>query len=247
MKVMKPGIDKMQYLGGLSALDLDPFKKQIISIVGAGGKTSTLTDIILDYQRRGIPAIVTTTTHMYYPDEEWTFTESENEQQIMDMVSKHDIVWVGTCETKQKIAGVSIQGQNMLSRLPYSIVAEADGARRLPFKIPGPEEPVIFPQTNLVIGVLGMDALDKPICETTFRSERLAKYLSKDEQDPISEQDYCKIITSNIGLHKGVTNDMEYKIVLNKADDERLVERALRIRECLPTYFGSRLYITSHY
>lgn len=40
---------------------------------------------------------------------------------------------------------------------------EADGAKRLPLKAPGEWEPVIPEFVDLVIGVVGMDALGEPI------------------------------------------------------------------------------------
>ena len=38
---------------------------------------------------------------------------------------------------------------------------EADGAKRLPLKVPGEWEPVIPDFTDLVVGVIGMDAVGR--------------------------------------------------------------------------------------
>ena len=46
---------------------------------------------------------------------------------------------------------------------------EADGARRLPLKVPAAWEPVIPEMTDLVIGVIGLDCLGKAIKDTVHR------------------------------------------------------------------------------
>ena len=38
------------------------------------------------------------------------------------------------------------------------ILIEADGARMMPCKVPAAYEPVILPETDTVLGVLGLDA-----------------------------------------------------------------------------------------
>lgn len=42
------------------------------------------------------------------------------------------------------------------------VLVEADGSRRLPVKAPAVYEPVIPPGTDLVVGVIGLDALAVP-------------------------------------------------------------------------------------
>ena len=73
---------------------------------------------------------------------------------------------------------------------------EADGAKRLPLKVPGEWEPVIPDFTDLVVGVIGMDAVGQMIRESCHRPERVAAFLNKEQTDPVTEADvitYCGV------------------------------------------------------
>lgn len=48
---------------------------------------------------------------------------------------------------------------------------EADGAKRLPCKFPAAHEPVILPQSDIVLAVAGLSALYRPLGEVCFRVE----------------------------------------------------------------------------
>lgn len=48
---------------------------------------------------------------------------------------------------------------------------EADGAKRLPCKFPAAHEPVILPQSDIVLAVAGLSALYRPLGEVGFRAE----------------------------------------------------------------------------
>lgn len=48
---------------------------------------------------------------------------------------------------------------------------EADGAKRLPCKFPAAHEPVLLPQSDIVLAVAGLSALYRPLGEVCFRAE----------------------------------------------------------------------------
>lgn len=94
---------------------------------------------------------------------------------------------------------------------------EADGAKRLPLKVPGEWEPVIPEFVDLVIGVVGMDALGEPIRKTCHRPEKVAAFLRKGMEETVAEDDIVKIAVSEEALRKCV-GERKYRILLNKAD-----------------------------
>ena len=57
------------------------------------------------------------------------------------------------------------------------MVIEADGARCLPVKMPEAWEPVLHPQTDLFVGVIGLDALGQPLGKICFRRNLAAEFL----------------------------------------------------------------------
>ena len=49
------------------------------------------------------------------------------------------------------------------SNISLRILCEGDGSKRLPIKLPKDGEPIFFPKTDTVIGVIGLSCLGKPI------------------------------------------------------------------------------------
>lgn len=274
MWFIKPGETELKMYAALEGYDLSLKQTHIISFVGAGGKTSSLLTLANEYKNQGKCAIVTTTTHMYYPEKEWVFIEEKEDEfpsnaELSKLLETEKVVWIagktakktericedlngksesvvfsGNEKKTEKIGALSEEHQRQLAAMPYTILAEADGARRLPFKLAGEKEPVLFPGSTIVFGILGIDALGKPIGECAFRSELLAQYLGKTISDVLLEEDYVKVMTQPEGLMKYVTKEMDFRLILNKADTEEDVRAALHIREMLPKKWRSKTYIT---
>lgn len=99
------------------------------------------------------------------------------------------------------------------------ILIEADGSKRLPCKVPDSHEPVILPQTDVVVAVLGLSALNLPLKDCCFRLDKATKLLSAKESHPLTCQHMATIFASSQGLRKA-TNNSEYVVVLNQCDNE---------------------------
>lgn len=229
----------------MGALDLVNKESQIVSIVGAGGKTSTIERLAYEYKKLGKKVVVTTTTHMYKPENKpWCQEES---MEVVDRYLKtEDVLWIGLPCGDKKIKAPKLEFLTGLKLNGASMIIEADGAKRLPFKVPGVEEPVILSGSHMVIGVLGMDALGKPINEVCFRPCLVADYLGKSEDSIITKEDYVKVILSETGLKKSVTYEMEYVIILNKVDDVIKEKQGYLIREMLLKEGQKKVLLTSY-
>lgn len=246
MRVIKPGSDKWEELNAMNALGLEQKSYKQISIVGAGGKTTTLEAIAADCMVKKIPAFVTTTTHMFYPDEKWVFTDSQDEVYIRKEWKISGVLWVGSRCGLQKIESPSDRVLDFLVKLDAFLLVEADGAKRLPFKVPGENEPVILRGTDCVLGVLGMDAFGCRIGEVCFRADKTASFLAKQKDNILTKTDYVNVIQSREGLQKGVETSMDFKVILNKADTIVQKEQAMSIRKLLYECGITEVYITSH-
>ena len=229
----------------LSTLGIHENTASIISVVGAGGKTSTIEHLAREYNVRNKQVIVTTTTHMLRPDiSKWCREES---LLLLDQyLEKQKEVWVGLPCGEDKMSSPSISFLEQLMKKKIPILIEADGAKRLPFKIPGEQEPVLLKKSTIVIGVLGLDALGLPLKEACFRSELASKLLGKSEEDRITIDDYVKVAGSSHGLKKEVSSDMKYVLILNKADNEDRINQAIRIRSMLKEHTITDVIITSY-
>lgn len=123
--------------------------------------------------------------------------------------------------------------------IPARIVCEGDGSRRLPVKIPRQGEPVLYPGTDTVIGVIGLSCLGQPASKCLFgrsapedHAHTTGSVFSADMADNL--QDYlggalrasggritpdilAQIALSGQGLRKGVTTQ-HYHVLFNQAD-----------------------------
>lgn len=127
----------------------------------------------------------------------------------------------------EKLSGVSQQFINMLWKCCDCLLIEADGARMLPIKVPGKNEPVIPSGTTLTLGVVGIQCLGRRIMDTAHRSKEIAELLGKEMTDVITERDIAVILTSEKGQKKNVTG--KYVAVINQVDTAVQLEQAKKI------------------
>ncbi|WP_315078497.1 selenium cofactor biosynthesis protein YqeC [uncultured Clostridium sp.] len=240
MKFLKCENGKINKVTSLvQALNIDINKKMIISFVGGGGKTSLIYELGSELSKLGKKVIITTTTHMHMPEENVVLTDKKDD--VLNLLYSKNMITVGQkCINKsnvhkysnlinkeniqcveevkvEKIQGFSIEFTRELIEYCDFLLIEADGAKRLPLKMPANHEPVILEQSNLVIGVCGIDAVGKSIKETCHRKELVTKFLNVDEEHKINEEDVAKILLSEKGQKKNVKCD--YKVIINKVDD----------------------------
>jgi len=131
-----------------------------------------------------------------------------------------------------------------LFREAQAVVIEADGARGLPCKAPAGHEPVILPQTDVVIAVMGLDALGKPVREVCHRSEIVEELLGCSGGHKLTEEDMVSILLSHKGSRKDV-GQREFYVMLNKCDDAKRLEAGERILKLLKESGQQRAVLTS--
>lgn len=214
----------------IEALDIR-FPK-IISLVGAGGKTSFIFNLAKEAAGLGKSVLVTTTTAMFNPEYFETIRHAPF-QHFDQMFIGHAgdlppanagrILLAAPALKAQgrKLAGYSIQDLAPLltsSRFDLLLI-EADGARMRPVKAPADHEPVIPRQTDMVVGCIGLDGLENPLDELhVHRPQILAKLSGQPMGEPVTACTLIHLIASDQGLFKSTGPDMEKTLVLNKAD-----------------------------
>lgn len=237
----------------IEALKIDINKKNVISVVGGGGKTSLIYELGSELSKLGKKVIITTTTHMFMPESNVILTGKKED--IIKLLHSKNMITVGmlcnesnviikhnqlknveTSDTIEEEKFKKIRGlpENMaihLIKLADFVLVEADGSKRLPLKMPASHEPVILKGSNIVVGVCGIDAVGKRIKETCHRSNLVSNFLNKSEEDFIQENDIAQILLSDKGQRKDVKCD--YKIIVNKVDTMERFELAKNISyEC---------------
>ena len=245
----------------------------ILTFIGGGGKTSLMNTLGIEFAKQRIPTLLTTTTHIMKPEflPSKACIEEENLEQITSFFTnlEEDILPLAalgipekTIYNKVKWKSPSINFMKKLSlfsrkysNISLRILCEGDGSKRLPIKLPKDGEPVFFPKTDTVIGVIGLSCLGKPIKEMLFRYELLPELIftqKKKQLTDVSDQssqtqnNFTKLpqTTHNIttdflywlclsenGLRKNISSE-KFCIVFNQADvlDEKALAEMITLR-----------------
>lgn len=146
----------------------------VVAFVGAGGKTSALFRLAHELRAEGWRVLTTTTTRMAREEVLGAplavrLTRKVTPEMIRQWLSLYGLLFLYGVDQKRKgkIVGLhpDVIPELMDSVNSDAILVEADGARRLPLKVPHDHEPVIPADASLVVSVGGIDALGQPFDE----------------------------------------------------------------------------------
>lgn len=241
----------------IDALKLNE-KNEIISLVGAGGKTSIINALARELLPLQKKVIITTTTHLKKP------VGDTNQIMILENCSKKAVykikrvfnksnlaLWADKETPEGKISGILPTTLDIISDngIADYILVEADGSKGLPIKAPAAHEPVICKKTTMVVGVIGIDALGCTIdAANVHRPEILSRIVQKPLGGIIDENVIQNLINSPDGLFKGSTDRMKKVVVINKVDNNQRLELALKLAEGIKSISNieiSRILLTT--
>ena len=206
--------------------------KHIVSFVGAGGKSSLIDAIAKWSSSQGKKVLVTTTTHIFRPQDEFLADERKTAYRKSGQTGHWAVIGATEEKDPQKLKMPELDWMRQAMELSDLVLIEADGSKRLPCKVPADHEPVLLPESDIVVAVLGLSALGRSLKECCFRLEKAKKLLSADENHLLTEKDMAAILLSDQGLRKDV-GDRRYMAVLNQCDDSIVRESAEQIGEML--------------
>ena len=187
----------------------------VTAVIGGGGKTTLLEVLGRELSARGSSVLLCTTTKMY-PYQEIPFVRTAEE---MDR-EQHLLLCAGTpvAETG-KITAPQMSFSDLMDRFDY-ILVEADGSARLPLKAHASHEPVVPPEANQVILVIGASGMDRPIREAAHRPGLYAQRAGAAEEDPATPERIARVIDSE-KLHT--------RVFINQVEDPEREEKAWRL------------------
>lgn len=222
---------------------------RIISLVGGGGKTTTMYQLAEELSEQGLRVLVTTSTHIQCP-EEGISAFVNHVREITGEMWEGRILTAGRPLMKEDKLGMpeglgEQEEMERLLKLADVILIEADGAKKKPVKVPGEWEPVLIPQTGLVIACVGLSALEGTFADTCFRFREWGRWLMRKDEDVITPEDLALILMDERGSHKGVQGRY-YRVVLNQADGEKEMLAAERIMKLLPLTMQEGCAVTSY-
>lgn len=161
-------------------------KREIITLVGGGGKTTLMFALGRELAKYGKGIILTTTTKIWKPSSPQLNVHindqvSELKKWVMESLASFSSVVLAQKELNNgKLQGLDPLWVDELSSLKSVswIIVEADGAAGRSLKAPKEGEPVIPQSTTILVPVVGVDVLGVPLEEEyVFRSQIAAEIL----------------------------------------------------------------------
>lgn len=202
--------------------------KSVVSIAGAGGKTSLLFFLA---RKCPWPCLITTTTkiearHVSGADLCMSFSDILN---WSGSFSNQNVIWVSPSLDIEngQITGFSLELFHELSnyakKMSLPIFLEADGTHMQHIKAPAKDEPVIPSESNYLFHITGLDVLGKQIiAENVDRLGDFLRITGTEEGDFLTEEIIEKLILHPLGGFKNVPKDCKRIAVLNQADTPKL-------------------------
>lgn len=190
-------------------------KKHNICLVGGGGKTTVMYELATAWVACGRKVLVLTSTHILQPAD-GSFAADAAAVQNLWQQGRYAVI--GTPELSTGKLTAPPQGlYNELQPQADVLLCEADGSKHHPCKVPAEHEPVLLPDSDIVLAVAGMDALGRPLAQACQRPQLAAELLDCSAEKIIDAQILASLLLSEQGARKNV-GARAYYIVLNKCD-----------------------------
>lgn len=230
--------------------------KDIITIVGAGGKTSLMFSAS-SLLRKNYRVLVTTTTNIYVPDEKLydemimlSEMKYDNYKNIIEN-SKNGVYVIGNYienklgENKPKIKGLNSKILDEISPYFDIVLIEGDGSKEKPLKGWRDDEPVVYDKSTKIIGVVDISSIGLEINENNIH--RLDKFLNiiNDNKSQKVKLDHLKnLILNKYGLFKDSKG--EQILFINKVERSKNKKDAIllikKIQNGSPSYIDRFIY-----
>jgi molybdenum cofactor cytidylyltransferase len=220
------------------ALRISPGK--IVAFVGAGGKSTSIRRLIEELTPK-TPVLITTTTKL-------ALDQTDLADQHIILRSKEDVNLFPALLQEQ--SSVLVTGEKwseepkwtappedlLAALLPLAatsgavVLIEADGAKGRSLKAPAEHEPVIPPFVDLVVAVMGLDAIGTKLeGDFVYRPESIRALLGIQKDPLIQAADVAGILAHANGALKSVPASAQVRVILNKAETGKAVEQGREI------------------
>ena len=190
-------------------------KKHTICLVGGGGKTTVMYKLAAMWAACGRKVLVLTSTHILRPVD-GSFAADVPAVQDLWQQGRYAVIGTPEAATGKLTAPPQFLYEAMQPQADV-ILCEADGSRHHPCKVPAAHEPVLLPDSDIVLAVAGMDALGNSLQQVCQRPQLAAELLNCSLDSVIDEQMLAALLLSEQGARKNVGKRTFY-IVLNKCD-----------------------------
>jgi len=209
----------------MSAKDILNIQKgDVVSFVGAGGKTSLISDIAREISME-FSVAVTTTTRIYPFDSThfMNFCSAIDDTRTAVDIDKTDKietkipVFTSGIDSERKCLPLDDEGIKYLTEIYDVVLIEADGARGKSLKRPRANEPVVPDFSNKVVWVTGLDVLGRKFSDELVFKPEIFNEIGFDGENEIDIRNLRHALYSS-GGYLDKLPDKEIYLVLNKID-----------------------------
>ncbi len=201
----------------------------VVSLVGAGGKTSLMYKLAHELSSGGDFVLTTTTTKIFEPrqDQSPCVVVSDSVTEFLDearrLIDRHHHITTA-CQrlpAEGKLIGIAPDAVDAIWKrnLFQWIIVEADGAAGRPLKAPAAHEPLIPACTNWLVGCAGLTGIGQPLNDRwVFRHHLFASLTGIPANSSVTENAVADVFAHPQGLFKGASDHAIRIAFLNQAE-----------------------------
>jgi probable selenium-dependent hydroxylase accessory protein YqeC len=210
-------------------------RREMVSLIGAGGKTTTLFRLAKEFRDEGGKVLVTTTTKIFKPskphvDRLFLVEDVGAFPAEISKIKPPVIIAAGyRIGEDDKLIGLPAAWLDALNESPQfdSILVEADGAASRLFKIPSEIEPVVPNSSDVVIWIMAIKIIGKPLdANVVHRAERAVALLGVPPGTPVAAEHILRLVKHPEGCLKGVPAKSRKVVLLSQADTPDDIQKA---------------------
>lgn len=205
-------------------------RHELVTIVGGGGKTTTL--LALGHQLTGTRVLTTTTKMGRDRTGGFRVLVAPTDDELRVALGPDDVVIAWRADAGHKAIGVAPERCDAWFDLANHVVVEADGASRHPFKAPRPFEPVVPSRTTTLLACIGADALGRVIADQCHRPMRVAAVAGCGPYERLTPERASRVLLDRRGSRKGCPDDARFVVMIHKVD-ERSAALAVELEQAI--------------
>jgi probable selenium-dependent hydroxylase accessory protein YqeC len=216
--------------------------KQIITVIGSGGKTSLIWRLAEHYRKETV--LVTTTTRMFLASHDRAY-----DYFVTDPLSRPPAPGISLGGIPNgatgKLESLSPGFLEKIAPLYDHVLIEGDGSRTLPIKAWADYEPVVPSWTTVTVGVMPLWSLGSPITEALVH--RLPLFLALSgarENEALTLHHLVPVISGSPGGRRSLFSAAQGKKILffNQIESPASLDQARKLAALLPESFRANLY-----
>nr|WP_325232661.1 selenium cofactor biosynthesis protein YqeC [uncultured Oscillibacter sp.] len=215
----------------MNLAELLSIRSGITAVIGGGGKTTLLRALGTELAADGARVLLCATTKLF-PFADHPNLADPTETALAEALEARRLVCAGTpVPGTGKLTAPNIPMARLAALADY-VLAEADGAAGRPLKAHASHEPVIPPEANQTVLVIGASGFGRPIAEAAHRPALYARLADVPESAPASPETEAAVL---------LAEDLHTRVFINQVEtaEARRQAAALAVRLSCPVLAGS--------